>query len=170
MKRSALRSLAKATVFLSGFALVNCDNANCESMRDDLYALKLSWQDCKSTDECQLVGGNGQDCTGIMSCNMAVNVKFVKEADRRIASLPEETVQCHKCGSPNCPEGELVYCEPHYHRCIVVKEFIDMGPPSSGFSSGGRPETGGQSATGGLGGSGGNSGTGGDGLQPPPVP
>ena len=158
MERILLRSLATMTVFLSGSALVSCDKENCESLRDELYAQKLTWQECRTSTDCQLVGGNGQDCTGIMSCNLAVNVKFRKEAERRIASLPEETVDCHRCGSPNCPEGEIAYCDPNYHRCTIVKEFIGDGSPSGGFSSGGRPAAGGQSGTGGLEGTGGSSG------------
>jgi hypothetical protein len=160
MERFA-RSLARATVFLSGFALVDCENANCESLRDDLYAQKLSWQECRTSADCQLVGGNGLDCTGIMSCNMAINVRFRKEAERRIASLPEETVDCKKCGSPNCPEGDIPYCDQVNHRCLVVKEIIDTGPPNMGF--GGRPETGGEAGVGGEAASGGSSGTGGEG-------
>src|SRR5215471_16781838 len=122
-----LRSLGRAALLLSGAMLLHCDNASCEKLRDDLYAQKLTWQACKTSLDCEIIGGNMGDCSGVMSCNLAINVRYRKEAERRIASLPEESVDCHKCGSPNCPEGGIPYCDPVIKTCTIVKDFLGEG-------------------------------------------
>src|SRR5215471_19127455 len=151
-----LRSLGRAALLLSGAMLLHCDNASCEKLRDDLYAQKLTWQACKTSLDCEIIGGNMADCSGVMSCNLAINVRYRKEAERRIASLPEESVDCHKCGSPNCPEGEIPYCDPVIKTCTIVKDFLGEGGgiPTMGFTSGGARGSGGT----GSGGSPGSSG------------
>jgi uncharacterized membrane protein YgcG len=167
MKSLALyRSIASAALVLSGLSLLHCDKANCESLRDDLYAQKLAWQQCKTSADCQIIGGNTQDCTGILSCNLAINVRHREEAERRIASLPEESVECHKCGSPNCPTGDIPYCDPATHTCVVVDSFLggdggaSMGfePPATGGRGSGGSGSGGYAGSGGSGGSGGSAG------------
>ena len=165
-----LRSLVRGLALSSSLLLVSCDKENCETLRDELYTQKLSWQACRVDSDCEIIGGNTSDCTGILSCNLAVNSHFVLEAERRIASLPEETVECHRCGSPNCPEGEIAYCDPAYRRCVIVKAFIDGGKPAAGFAPGGAPGTGGFSGEGGDLGAGGSSGSPGDGSLQTPSP
>jgi hypothetical protein len=159
-KVTRLGTLLRAAAVLSGMLGITCDNADCEKLRDDLYADRLKWESCDDDTDCQLVGGNTADCTGIFSCNLAVNTRYVKDAERRIASLPEETVDCHKCGSPNCPEGDIVVCDPAYKRCIVVKELLNGGGASVYLPT---KSTGGSTGTGGIPGAAGDNGTGGSG-------
>jgi hypothetical protein len=121
-----------------------CNKAHCEDLRDELFALRRSWQTCQQHSDCILVGGNPGDCTGILSCNLAVNRGKRLEAERRIASLPEETLDCMECQPPNCEKGEMVYCEPVTHLCIVITDVVDLdagvlkvdlSPPGTGGRS-----------------------------------
>jgi hypothetical protein len=140
-----------------------CNKAHCEDLRDDLFALRRSWQTCQQHSDCILVGGNPADCTGILSCNLAVNRGKRLEAQRRIASLPEETLDCMECQSPNCERGNLTYCEPVTHLCIVVTEIVDLDagvlkmdlapPGTGGRSSQSSTSTGGSRSSLGTGGS-----------------
>jgi hypothetical protein len=61
------------------------------------------------------------------------------DAERRIASLPEETVDCMACKGPNCISGEITLCEPVTKTCIIVTEILDGGttPPPSGMPDAG---------------------------------
>jgi hypothetical protein len=163
-KVTRLGALLRAAAVLCGMLGITCDNADCEKLRDDLYAERLKWETCETDEDCELVGGNTQDCTGIFSCNLGINSRYVKDAQRRIASLPEESVDCHKCGSPNCPEGTIVVCDPAYNRCIVIKELIN-GMGASVYLPGHHGVGGSTSGTGGstdVGGSGGDTGAGGE--------
>lgn len=127
-----------AAVLLVATPGIQCNRSNCEDLRDELHAQKLGWQSCEQHEDCIIVGGNTADCTGIMSCNFAVNRQYRHAADRRVASLPEETADCFECASPNCIRGEITLCEPVSGRCIIVTEILDDGssqaaaePPSS---------------------------------------
>jgi uncharacterized membrane protein YgcG len=150
-----------------------CNKAHCEDLRDDLFALRRSWQTCQQHSDCILVGGNPADCTGILSCNLAVNRGKRLEAERRIASLPEETLDCMECQSPNCARGDMTYCEPVTHLCIVVTDIVDLdagvlkmdlSPPGTGGRSSSSTGTGGSRSSLGTGGTslgiGGSSSTG----------
>jgi hypothetical protein len=107
-----------------------CNNTQCENLRDELWRKKQEWSRCSAHTDCMKILGNPGDCTGIMSCNFAVNLKSRLEADRRIASLPEETVDCTECTSPNCVAGNIALCEPTSGRCILVTEILDGGTTS----------------------------------------
>jgi hypothetical protein len=124
--------IATAFVALTG---TQCNKANCEDLRDELYYLKLDWQSCEDDSQCILIGGNGKDCTGVLSCNLAINKKRRQEAERRIISLPEETVDCMQCASPNCAEGNITICEPTSKKCIIVKEIVDSGLASVSYGA-----------------------------------
>jgi hypothetical protein len=148
-----------------------CNKAHCEDLRDDLFALRRSWQTCRENSDCILVGGNPADCTGILSCNLAVNRGKRLEAERRIASLPEETLDCMECQSPNCEKGDMVYCEQVTHLCIVVTDIInsdagvlkmDLSPSGTGGRGNtSSASTGGTSASLGTGGTSASLGMGG---------
>lgn len=138
---------------LLALPLLRCDVSHCEKMRDDLTALKEKWGECETSLDCIKVFGNDKDCTGILSCDFAVNRMYRQEAERRVASLPEETVDCIECQPPNCVSGELSYCEPVTRRCIVITDLIGGSPgistdPKGGMTSGGASS----SSTGGTGG------------------
>jgi len=122
---SSLRLLP--LTFVLGLPLTQCNVDNCEKKRDELSVIKHTWERCDRDVDCLIIGGNTSDCTGVLACNLAVNRLYRDQAERRIASLPEETVDCVRCASPNCPEGELAVCEPISHECIIVKDVIDGG-------------------------------------------
>ena len=162
-ERTTLSGLLGA-LLLVALPGVQCNKASCEDKRDELYAQKLEWQTCERDVDCVIVGGSSRDCTGIMSCNFAVNRSSREAAERRVASLPEETQDCFECASPNCEEGSLPHCEPVSGRCMVISELIEVDGGtgiSGGFSrggAGGRPS----GNPGGNAGAGGSDGVAGD--------
>ena len=133
---SSRRYLALSLLVLSGvFAsfITSCNAAHCEDLRDELSALQEKWRKCDTDFDCTIVGGNVKDCTGVLSCNQAINKRYRDEAERRIASLPEETVDCMVCKPPNCVQGIIPLCEQPTKTCIIVTEIID--PPDAGDES-----------------------------------
>lgn len=120
---------------------VRCNSAECESKRDELWALKDRWTQCQSDLDCVKILGTPGDCTGILSCDFAINRVNRLEAERRMASLPEETVDCTSCSGPNCVSGLITLCEPVSQRCILVTSILDGGTtPGTGGTD---PGTGG---------------------------
>lgn len=97
-----------------------CNHAQCEDLRDKLTDLKRTWQSCQTDADCIIVGGNAKDCTGILSCNFAVNRRSRNEAERIVASLPEETLDCIECTSPSCIGGTNAYCDTTTSGCSMV--------------------------------------------------
>jgi hypothetical protein len=138
-QRSLLGGIIGPTLVLALLG-VRCNSTQCETLRDELSVAKRQWSRCNSDLDCVKIGGNPGDCTGILSCDFAVNRSARLEAERRIASLPEETVDCSECTSPNCVGGEIPHCEPISGRCIVVSELIEAG---TGNGEGGTSSTGG---------------------------
>jgi hypothetical protein len=116
-----------------------CNNVQCENLRDELTKKKREWSRCDTDLDCVKVFGNPGDCTGVMSCDFSVNRLSRLDAERRIASLPEDTVDCTECQSPNCVSGKISLCEAVTGQCILVTEILDGGPSSG---------TGGTSSTG----------------------
>lgn len=108
---------------------VRCNSAECESKRDELWALKDRWTQCQTDLDCVKILGSPGDCTGILSCDFAINRSNRLEAERRIASLPEETVDCTSCSGPNCVSGLITLCEAASQRCILVTSILDAGTP-----------------------------------------
>jgi hypothetical protein len=111
--------------------IASCNTQHCERLRDELFAQKLKWQACESNVDCIIVAGNNKDCTGVLSCQIAVNREYRPEAERRIASLPEETVDCMECQSPGCVDGDIPFCEPTTKQCIIVTRILDDGSPAT---------------------------------------
>jgi hypothetical protein len=124
--------IATALVALTG---TQCNKANCEDIRDELFRDKLEWASCTSDDQCIIIGGNERDCSGVLTCNLAINKSRRQEAERRIISLPEETADCIECASPNCPEGEITLCERVSKKCIIVKGIVDSGLTSVSYGA-----------------------------------
>ena len=106
---------------------VGCNNAQCENLRDELTKKKREWSRCESDLDCIKVLGNPGDCTGVMSCDFSVNRRSRLDAERRIASLPEDTVDCMECQSPNCVSGKITLCDIVTHQCLLVTEILDGG-------------------------------------------
>lgn len=124
---SSIRTLPSALVVLSLLCvpLLQCNHENCDRLREDLLEEKNSWNECTRHEECILVGGNSQDCTGVMACNFAVHREHRLAAERRVLQLPEDTVDCLVCASPNCESGDIPFCEPVSGRCMIVTEIIE---------------------------------------------
>jgi hypothetical protein len=125
---------------LLALPLVQCNMSHCENMRDELHAQKIKWGECETSLDCIKIFGNRKDCTGIMSCDFSVNRKYREEAERRVASLPEETVDCIECQSPNCVQGKLDWCEPVTKQCMVITDLLD-GSPDAPTATGGVTST-----------------------------
>jgi uncharacterized membrane protein YgcG len=140
---------------LFALPLVQCNVSHCENLRDELQAQKQKWGECETSLDCIKVFGSRGDCTGILSCDFSVNRKYRTEAERRVASLPEETVDCVQCQSPNCVGGKLDWCEPVTKQCMVVTELLGDAPDSE-TATGGVTSSGGSGGT--TGGSGGTTG------------
>ena len=125
------RSLSKRTqgtlalIALICLTLVQCNRQNCEDLRNELSQQKAEWAKCTRSEECIIVGGSESDCTGILACNFAVHRQHRLTAERVVASLPEDSVDCLVCGIPNCERGTVPYCEPISGRCMVVTDVID---------------------------------------------
>lgn len=102
-----------------------CDSTHCEALRDELTEAKDQWTKCDTDLDCIKVFGNAKDCTGILSCNFAAHRASRLEAERRIASLPEETQDCIECTPPNCASGDIAVCEPVSQRCILVTAILE---------------------------------------------
>jgi hypothetical protein len=140
-RRSIALSFSVLCAVAASFA-TSCNVAHCEDLRDELSAAKQGWQKCEVDSDCTIVGGNTKDCTGIFSCNTAVNRVHREEAERRIASLPEETVDCVSCKGPNCISGIIPLCDQATKTCIIVTEIIEPPPdttdmPDAGEADGG---------------------------------
>ncbi len=152
------------------FALfgVRCNHAECEAKRDELWELKDSWTRCSDHLDCVKILGNTGDCSGIFSCDFAANRASRLEAERRVASVPEETTDCIQCQTPNCVSGIITVCEPVSQRCILVTEILDGGgggdPPGTGGTGSGGTDSGtGGTAGAGAGGSAGSGASAGNG-------
>jgi hypothetical protein len=124
--RGVLRGIIGPTLLLALLG-TGCNSSQCESLRDELTKTKRQWSRCSSHADCIKIGGNPGDCTGIMTCNFAVNRSSRLEAERRVASLPEETLDCSECTAPNCVSGDIAFCEPRSGQCMVVTEVLDGG-------------------------------------------
>ena len=109
----------------------SCNVQHCETLRDDLSAQKQTWQTCQADSDCTIVGGNTKDCTGIFYCNTPINRVHREEAERRIASLPEETVDCIECKGPNCISGTIPLCDQVTKTCIIVTDTVSSPPDST---------------------------------------
>lgn len=120
---SKLRPLPQFIRALMGLVILGttqCNVGRCEELRDKLNGLKADWQRCQKDDDCIVVGGSSKDCSGILSCNFAVNRIYRSEAERVVASLPETTVDCIECSSPNCIGGETAQCDRVTWRCSTA--------------------------------------------------
>jgi hypothetical protein len=163
--RNRIRVSALFLSICCALPLVQCNHGNCEDLRNELTTLKDKWQVCTRDLDCIKIGGNTKDCSGVLSCNLGVNRIYRSEADRRIASLPEDSVDCMVCTSPNCIEGDITLCEPVSGKCIIVTALLDAGTVAANIvspqpgSTGGMPGAAGTAASGA--GTGGTAGGGG---------
>jgi hypothetical protein len=110
--------------------LTGCGETNgCQRLRNDTYNSKLIWGACDPSEPapCILVGGNTGDCTGVLSCNFAVNRNYRETAERAVLSIAAQSLGCYVCATPNCPQGNTAWCEPVTRECIIVDVVVDAG-------------------------------------------
>jgi len=110
------------------------ESGACSQLRQTTYGDKLAWGACDPAlpdpnDQCIFVAGNPKDCTGILTCEFAVNRNFREVAELAVASIGEQSQGCYLCAVPNCITAGDPYCDPVSRECLVV----------SGFTSGGQP-------------------------------
>jgi len=111
-------------------SLVACgESAGCTRLRDDTYAEKSTWSACDPSDPlaCIKVPGNPRDCTGVLACDFAINRHYQDEAARRVLTIAQDSLGCYLCAKPDCPAGDLAYCEPVSKHCIIASEVIEGG-------------------------------------------
>jgi hypothetical protein len=134
MMPSRKRSVDSKFLFaaLIALTLAQCgDKARCEQLRDETYAKRHAWAECVSDDDCFTMPGNPRDCTGVLSCPFAVNIRHREEADRLSLTIGEDSVDCHVCAVPNCATSSRANCEMTSHQCVTADK-IDGGEPTFG--------------------------------------
>ena len=107
------------------------ESGACSQLRQSNYASLEAWQGCDPAgpplSQCLEIGGNPKDCTGVLSCNFAVNAHFRAEAEQATYTVGEQSQGCYLCATPTCIGGDLAWCEPTSHRCLLVQQLIDGG-------------------------------------------
>src|SRR5205823_9160794 len=83
------------------------------------------------------VAGNPKDCSGVLTCDFAVNARYRDVAELAVYKIGEQSQGCHLCATPNCIGGDLAYCEPISKRCIPIANLIG-GIPVIGDQDAGR--------------------------------
>jgi hypothetical protein len=105
------------------------ESGACTNLRETEYANLVTWQACDPAgiDQCIIEPGNPKDCTGVLSCNFAVNPKFRAEAEQAVYTSGQASQGCYLCAVPNCIAAEEGICEPVSRRCIAVSGTTDGG-------------------------------------------
>jgi hypothetical protein len=124
-------SIAIVSAVGSSASLTACgESAGCTALRNDTYAAKETWDACNPADgpgACIKVPGNTKDCTGVLSCDFAVNPVHRAEAEQAVETIAQRSQGCYLCATPNCIGGDITYCEPVSRRCILVSEITEAG-------------------------------------------
>jgi hypothetical protein len=111
------------------------ESGGCTKLRNDLYATKQIWSACDPDDgvyACIKVGGNQKDCTGVLSCDFAVNPRHRMDAEQAVLTVGQQSQGCYLCAQPNCISGDIAYCEPITRQCLIATELTDAGPEFGG--------------------------------------
>jgi hypothetical protein len=96
------------------------DSSQCVSVRNEMAAKLKTWVACGPLDTCRKIGGNSRDCSGVLSCDFAVNDKYSAEAQDAVLTIANQTQGCYLCAQPNCPQGEIALCDLVAQQCIIV--------------------------------------------------
>jgi hypothetical protein len=138
LKRLALGASFPLIVFViqaSAAVTTACgDSSDCKVVRDSTYQALLTWEQCDPTqpNQCIVVQGNPKDCTGVLTCNFAVNPNYRTQAEQTVLVMGEQSRGCNLCATPSCGNGETAYCEPASRRCMVQSTSSAVGgPPAS---------------------------------------
>lgn len=121
---------------LVALTLAECgDKARCDQLRDDTYEKKRTWAECMTDADCFPLAGNPHDCTGVLACPFAVNIRYREDAERLMLTIGEDSVDCHVCAVPNCNSSSTPLCEPTSHQCVMMDVVgdggITFGPPAN---------------------------------------
>jgi hypothetical protein len=122
------------TTLGSSMSLTACgDSSQCTKTRDDTFAQLQSWSNCDPNDptSCIIVPGNARDCSGVLTCDFAVNRLNRVAAEQATLTIANKTQGCYLCATPNCVNGDIPYCDPESRQCIVVTALIDGSPQFS---------------------------------------
>ena len=141
------RLSAKLAVLMFIGALVSLsiaacgETADCKNLRETTYANKRTWDACdpNETNPCIKVPGNQKDCTGVLTCDFAVNRPFRDQAELAVYKIGEQSQGCFLCAVPNCIAGEIPFCEPVSRRCIIISQLLDDGGIVQGSADSGSP-------------------------------
>ena len=107
----------------SGISLTACgESGSCTRLRDDTNVAKATWDACNPSDPepCIEVYGNPKDCTGVLSCNFAVNPHHRAEAEQAVQTIAQQSQGCYLCAVPNCATGTGTECDAVTHRCVLI--------------------------------------------------
>jgi hypothetical protein len=120
------------------------ESGSCTQLRAATYASKAVWDACDPTvpnpdAQCIFVPGNPKDCTGVLTCEFAVNRKYRADAEMAVYTIGQQSQGCYLCAQPSCISGELGYCEPVSRRCVLVTGFTTTGQPIGGLLDSGAP-------------------------------
>jgi hypothetical protein len=115
------------------------EGPGCDSLRNSTYTSLQTWQACDPQDptSCIYQPGNPKDCTGVLSCDFAVNPIHRAEAEEAVQTIGQKSQSCYLCATPNCIQGSIPWCEPVSRRCMLVTQLLDGGTPVSVPAEGG---------------------------------
>ncbi|HEX3769496.1 MAG TPA: hypothetical protein VHV30_01470 [Polyangiaceae bacterium] len=152
MKQGVWVGLAVAAVVAAtgttASSLTACgDSGGCTSVRSSTFAALQQWSACdpKSPEPCIKVFGNSKDCSGVLTCDFAVNPAHRLEAEQRVLTIAGDSQGCYLCATPNCVNGDIAICDFATRQCILITDFVggsgDGGAEggTSGFTQGDMP-------------------------------
>jgi hypothetical protein len=116
-------------------ATSGCGDADsCASTRASTYNALEIWQACTPGDvnACIIEPGNPKDCTGVLTCEFAVNPRYRAAAEEAMLSIGEQSRGCYQCSIPNCLSGSTAYCEPVSKRCLVLGDVVTIDGGAGG--------------------------------------
>jgi hypothetical protein len=120
------------------------DSGGCTSVRSSTFTALQEWSACNPAanvaEPCIKVFGNPKDCSGVLTCDFAVNPAHRVEAEQRVLTIAGDTQGCYLCATPNCVNGDLPVCDPVTRQCILVTSIITSGTDGGpGFIQGDEP-------------------------------
>jgi len=139
----ALGGVLAAASSTAATSMTACgESGACTNLRETTYADLETWQACEPggpPSQCLIEPGNSKDCTGVLTCDFAINPKYRAEAEQRVYSIGQDSQGCYLCAVPNCISAQLAICEPISRRCLGVSAVTDGGliivgtsPPPAG--------------------------------------
>jgi hypothetical protein len=109
-------------------SLVACgDSPGCTELRTQMYANREVWDACdpsQGSTACVAIAGNPKDCTGVLACDFAVTPGHRKDAELATYTIAQQSQGCYQCELPGCIQGDMPYCDPATHRCILIRGLL----------------------------------------------